>query len=194
MKHTELCVLAMNIGGQRPLEAIFEEEKKWKFLGISENYQTNSQNCCIETSHIDALKKRWVWMRCAAKLLKTNMKLGAIALRRYLQHSGFYSIMYKICFVYRYKQIYHISAYDGVQCWKLFVFKWEVSDEWGTFPPPCLSLTCHVNIQGAPKKMYHSYLYLISVLEVGLYFFTCVIDSEFRARFIGTLKQGPFWI
>ena len=49
-----------------------------------------------------------------------------------------------------------------------------------------------INIQGAPKKMHHSDLYPISVLEVGFYFFTCVLNSEFRARFIETLKQGPF--
>ena len=31
------------------------------------------------------------------------------------------------------------------------------------------------NVQGAPKKMHHSDLYPISVLEVGFYFFTCVL-------------------
>ena len=32
-------------------------------------------------------------------------------------------------------------------------------------------------IQGAPKKMHHSDLYPISVLEVGFYFFTYVLES-----------------
>ena len=41
-----------------------------------------------------------------------------------------------------------------------------------------------IEVQGAPKKMQHSDLYLISVLEAGLYFFTCVLESEFLARFI----------
>ena len=35
------------------------------------------------------------------------------------------------------------------------------------------------NIQGAPKKMHHSDLYTISVLEVEFYFFTCVLNLEF---------------
>ena len=33
----------------------------------------------------------------------------------------------------------------------------------------------YCNIQGAPKKMHHSDLYTISVLEVGFYFFACVL-------------------
>ena len=37
-------------------------------------------------------------------------------------------------------------------------------------------VSIHENIQGAPKKMYHSDLYPISVLEVGLYFFTYVLE------------------
>ena len=39
--------------------------------------------------------------------------------------------------------------------------------------------TLRVYIQGAPKEMYHSDLYPISVLEVGFYFFTYVLESEF---------------
>ena len=31
------------------------------------------------------------------------------------------------------------------------------------------------SLQGAPKKMHHSDLYPISVLEVAFYFFTCVL-------------------
>ena len=59
----------------------------------------------------------------------------------------------------------------------------------------CLnSVKCVIYVQGAPKKMHHSDLYPISVLEVGFYFFTCVLDSEFWARFIWTFKQCPFWI
>ena len=46
----------------------------------------------------------------------------------------------------------------------------------------------------SPKKMQHSDLYLISVLEAGFYFFTYVLESEFLACFISTLKQCPFWI
>ena len=38
------------------------------------------------------------------------------------------------------------------------------------------------SIQGAPKKMHHSDVYHISVLEVGFFFFTCVLESEFWAR------------
>ena len=34
------------------------------------------------------------------------------------------------------------------------------------------------DLQGAPKKMHHSNLYLISVLKVGFYFFTYVLESE----------------
>ena len=47
-------------------------------------------------------------------------------------------------------------------------------------------------IQGAPKKMQHSDLYLISLLEVGFYFFIYVLESAFQARFIWTPKQCPF--
>ena len=50
--------------------------------------------------------------------------------------------------------------------------------------------TPSLNIQGAPKKMHHSNLYPISVLEVRFYFFTCVLDSEFWARFIWTFKNA----
>ena len=32
---------------------------------------------------------------------------------------------------------------------------------------------------GCTKKMHHSDLYPIPVLEVGFYFFTCVLNSEF---------------
>ena len=39
-------------------------------------------------------------------------------------------------------------------------------------------------LQGAPKKMSHSDFQLKSVPEVRLYFFTCVSESEFRARSI----------
>ena len=45
------------------------------------------------------------------------------------------------------------------------------------------------HIQGAPKKMYHSGLYLISVLKVGFYFFAYVLESEFLACFNWTPKQ-----
>ena len=41
-----------------------------------------------------------------------------------------------------------------------------------------------LDIQGAPKKMSHSDFKLKSVPEVRLYFFTCVSESEFRARSI----------
>ena len=40
------------------------------------------------------------------------------------------------------------------------------------------------SIQGAPKKMQHSDLYLICVLEVGFCFSTYVLESEFQAHFI----------
>ena len=50
------------------------------------------------------------------------------------------------------------------------------------------------DIQGAPKKMYHSNLYPISVPDDGFYFFTYVLESEFWARFIWTFKQCLFWI
>ena len=41
-----------------------------------------------------------------------------------------------------------------------------------------------VLVQGAPKKMSHSDFLLKSAPEVQLYFFTCVSESEFRARSI----------
>ena len=40
------------------------------------------------------------------------------------------------------------------------------------------------NIQGVSKKRYFLGFCLISLLEVRFYFFTCVSESEFRARFI----------
>ena len=39
-------------------------------------------------------------------------------------------------------------------------------------------------VQGDPKKMHHKDADLKSVLEVQFYFSTCVLESEFRARFI----------
>ena len=39
-------------------------------------------------------------------------------------------------------------------------------------------------VQGDPKKMHHKDSDLKSVLEVRFYFSTCVLESEFRARFI----------
>ena len=39
-------------------------------------------------------------------------------------------------------------------------------------------------VQGDPKKMYHKDSDLKSVLEVQFYFSTCVLESEFWARFI----------
>ena len=44
--------------------------------------------------------------------------------------------------------------------------------------------TNNLNIHGVSKKRWHSDFSLISVLEVGFYFFTWVLESEFRARFI----------
>ena len=41
---------------------------------------------------------------------------------------------------------------------------------------------------------YFSDFRLISVLEFGFYFFTCVSESEFRTRFISPLKLYPFRI
>ena len=41
-----------------------------------------------------------------------------------------------------------------------------------------------VVVQGDPKKMSHKDYDLKSVLEVRFYFSTCVLESEFRARFI----------
>ena len=32
-----------------------------------------------------------------------------------------------------------------------------------------------LELQGAPKKMHHSDLHIISLLEIGVYFFTCVL-------------------
>ena len=49
-------------------------------------------------------------------------------------------------------------------------------------------------IQGVSKKRYFSVFCLFSVLVVGLYFFTLVLESEFLARFISPLKQYPFRI
>ena len=49
-------------------------------------------------------------------------------------------------------------------------------------------------IQGVSKKRYFSDFRLISVLEVRFYFFTCVLESEFGARFIKPLKKYPFRI
>ena len=42
-------------------------------------------------------------------------------------------------------------------------------------PPKELFLKKKTFLQGAPKKMHHSDLYPISVLEVGFYFFACVL-------------------
>ena len=41
-------------------------------------------------------------------------------------------------------------------------------------------------VQGVSKKRYFFNFYLISVLEVRFYFFTCVLESEFGARFNDT--------
>ena len=49
-------------------------------------------------------------------------------------------------------------------------------------------------LQGVSKKRYFSDFRLISVLEVGFCFFTCVLESEFGARFILPLKLYPFII
>ena len=46
----------------------------------------------------------------------------------------------------------------------------------------CLQMT--IKVQGVSKKRYFFDFYLISVLEVRFYFFTCVLESEFGARFI----------
>ena len=45
----------------------------------------------------------------------------------------------------------------------------------------------YVNIQGDPKKMSLSVFELKSVLDVGFDFSACVLESEFRARFIQPL-------
>ena len=49
-------------------------------------------------------------------------------------------------------------------------------------------------IQGDPKKMSVSVYELKSVLDVGFYFPTCVLESEFWAWFISPLSQYPFRI
>ena len=49
-------------------------------------------------------------------------------------------------------------------------------------------------VQGVSKKRYFSGFCLISVPEVGFCFFTCVMESEFRSRFIWPLKLYPFRI
>ena len=46
----------------------------------SGKYQTNSQNYCVGTLHMDGIKNCYVGMESVAALHKTNMKLGAIAL------------------------------------------------------------------------------------------------------------------
>ena len=47
-----------------------------------------------------------------------------------------------------------------------------------------MELSSVIYIQGDPKKMYHKDPDLKSVLEVQFYFSTCVLESEFWARFI----------
>ena len=49
-------------------------------------------------------------------------------------------------------------------------------------------------IQGVSKKRYFSDFRLISVLQVRLYFFTCVLESEFWARFIQPPRVYSFRI
>ena len=46
-------------------------------------YQTHSQNYYFGTLHMDGIKNCYVGMESVAVLHKTNMKLGAIVLRRY---------------------------------------------------------------------------------------------------------------
>ena len=47
-----------------------------------------------------------------------------------------------------------------------------------------LYMYMYMYIQGVSKKRYFLDFILVSVPEVGFYFFTCVLESEFRARFI----------
>ena len=47
---------------------------------------------------------------------------------------------------------------------------------------------------GWPKKIYHKDSELKSVLKVRFYFFACVLESEFWARFIQPLTLYPFRI
>ena len=51
-----------------------------------------------------------------------------------------------------------------------------------------------VKYTGCTRKMHHSNLYPISLLEVIFFFFTCALNSKFWARFIETFQQCPFWI
>ena len=44
------------------------------------------------------------------------------------------------------------------------------------------------SLQGDPKKMSHKDFELKSLLEVRFYFSTCVLESEFPARFIWPLN------
>ena len=46
-------------------------------------YQTNSQNYCVGTLHMDGVKNCYVGMESVALLHKINVKLGAMVLRRY---------------------------------------------------------------------------------------------------------------
>ena len=48
------------------------------------------------------------------------------------------------------------------------------------------------NVQGVSKKRYFSDFHLTSLLDVGFCFFTCVMESEFRARLIQPLRLYPF--
>ena len=52
----------------------------------------------------------------------------------------------------------------------------------------------HKYIQGVSKKRYFLGFSPISDPELGFYFFTCVSESAFRARFIQALKQYLFRI
>ena len=48
----------------------------------------------------------------------------------------------------------------------------------------------HDNIQGAPKKMHHSNLYPISVLEVGFYFLHVFFNQNFEPVSLGHSKNA----
>ena len=51
-----------------------------------------------------------------------------------------------------------------------------------------------IYLQGVSKKRYFSDFHLTSLLDVGFCFFTCVMESEFRARLIQPLRLYPFKI
>ena len=65
---------------------------------------------------------------------------------------------------------------------------WRVPSQSSSARPTWTAATCDMILQGDPKKMYHKDSDLKSVLEVRFLFSTCVLESEFWARFI-----LPFW-